>query len=499
MSQDFKTTGIYATTGKWPWIVFADQSQASDNVSYGYVNNSLEGALFTAQDSYGAVLNPGKSSFLPNWNFFTSNPNNYGIHVTSAVISSGVCTLTLDEDPTATGIDWAVGDLVSLNGFGWSTAPTVPTASSHIPNINGVWSISAITTTTLSFEITAADRAAWDPRTIPAVPNEAPVVLSGYVFSIYDNRTIYSSTGKSYTSVIFTPSPVYNVGIGYRRVLPSDLYTRFRIQSGSELTPQGGINSNLFNVLANDGLTNIKPVLWAYFFGYNNPSTLPLSHFEIAFNSYAIVLRPSGSGSNLEFAIVKFNWGTDAGVWANVLDTDYFKQHTVENTDLGYLISSNPSVGTNKVTELAKSDSFTYDSAFPVKLNLKISIRKHLLSDSILDGTYVVNLMVSDNYDVFGEGTHYDSILHAYIEKPVNDATDTGPYLITTGVQPHDSMLMPMMYFKFVNINEQYIGPEAPFATPPSPGSSKIVQDNLYFKQINAVEINTIAHTSYLY
>lgn len=484
--QNFTTGGIYDTAGKRPFILFADQEQDSGSPTFGYVNNSLEGDLFDAVPaSSGAVLNPGKSNFLPSWTFFTGNPDNKGITITNRAITSGVCTITVDEDPTAggTGWDaWAVGDLVSINGAPWSTT---------LCNINGVWSISALTATTISFEINAEDEVS-----AASVGGE---VLSGYAFSIYDNRAISASTGKSYTSVIFTPKAVYNAAAGYKRVLPSDLFTRFRIQSGSELTPQGGINSNLFNVLADDGLTNIKPVLWAYFFGYNSPSSLPLTHFEIAFNSYAIVLRPSGSGSSLEFAIVKFNWGTDAGVWANVLDQDYFKQRTVSGADLGYLISSNPEVGTNKVTELAKSDSFTYDSEFPVKLNLKITIRKHLLSDSILDGTYVVNLMVSDNYDVFGEGTHYDSILHAYIEKPSNDIEDKGPYLITTGSQPHDSMLMPMMYFKFVNINEQYIGAPAPFEAPPRPGSSKIVQDSLYFRQINSVEINTVAHTSYLY
>jgi hypothetical protein len=280
-------------------------------------------------------------------------------------------------------------------------------------------------------------------------------------------------------------------------VLPSDLYTRFKFQTGSAAVPQGGINSNLFSSeLADTSGNPVKPILWAYFFGYNS-EVVPGNIFEIVFNSYAVVLRPSGSGSNLEFAIVKFSWGTDPGTATNLTSlTPQFAKYTVPNTaqgtDLGYLISTNPSIGTDKVTELAVSDSFTYDSEFPAKFNLKITIRKHLLSDSVLDGTYLVNLMISDNYEAFGPGKHYDTVLHAYITKP------TPLYSVVTGSYPHDAMLMPMVYFKFVNIDANYVNAESPFANPPYPGSSKIIQDNLFYRQINSAALNT-AGKSYLY
>jgi hypothetical protein len=55
---------------------------------------------------------------------------------------------------------------------------------------------------------------------------------------------------------------------------------------------------------------------------------------------------------------------------------------------------------------------------------------------------------------------------------------------------------MPMMYFKFNNINEANVG--APGFDLSVPGSSKIVQDSLLFKQLNAAAINSVG-TSYLY
>jgi hypothetical protein len=103
--------------------------------------------------------------------------------------------------------------------------------------------------------------------------------------------------------------------------------------------------------------------------------------------------------------------------------------------------------------------------------------------------------MINDNYDVFGEGAHYDSVLHAYISKPGLDATGVGHFNLTDGTQPHDSLLMPMMYFKFNNIDEQNVG--LPGFDLSIPGSSKIVQDNLFFRQINSAAV--AAGTSYLY
>jgi hypothetical protein len=489
--QFFKTGfnyggGSYDALAKWPNILFGDQEVGSVG---GYIYNSLEGDLF--DDTYVSTTDgtinivssnpsPGFGGLVtPDWYYQYAGVGFVQQVVSAVSITAGLCTIAFAA-PHA----YVVDDIISLNGIVWD--------ATH-PNVNGVWKIFSIpTSSSFTFEINAENVAGFSLT-------GSPLVTKGPVFEIRDNRPTNDAKGLSFTSTLFTPKPVYLVNPGYRRVLPSDLYTRFRFQTGSDITPQGGINSNLFNVLLPDGITNIKPVLWAYFFGYNDP-TLALrstaTHFEIAFNSYAVVLRPSGSGSNLEFAILKFNWGTDAGnTWmTSIINTDRFNKYTVEGTDLGYLVSSNPEVGrvagNAVVTELAKSDSFTYNSEFAVKMNLKITIRKHLLSDSILDGTYIVNLMINDDYDVFGESAHYDSILHAYIPKPIP------LYNTTDGTQPHDSMLMPMMYFKFNNINEANVG--APGFDLSVPGSSKIVQDSLLFKQLNAAAINSVG-TSYLY
>ena len=130
----------------------------------------------------------------------------------------------------------------------------------------------------------------------------------------------------------------------------------------------------------------------------------------------------------------------------------------------------------------------SWETSGPAKFNLKITIRKHLLSDSEIDDTYLVNLMINDNYDVFGPAVHYDSILHGYIDKPL------ALYNTVNSVQPADSMLMPILYFKFNNTDEQNVGVPDSFAIPSLPGSSKIVQDSLFFRQLNSS-----ASTSYLY
>ena len=479
----------YTVLGKYPYIYFAD-AERSALASYGYINNSLEGAEFdTSQAGNGQVANSLGQPFTPN--FYYMNPLypssgaatfNAGFPVSEASILNGVCTIT------AISHTYSVGDIVAINGIDFD--------ATH-PFINGTWIVYSISANTFDFEINAENVASYG-----TLASSSGSVRKDPVFQIADYRPTSDAKGKSFTSVLFTMKKIYDVPVGFKRVLPSDLYTRFRFQTGSDIVPQGGINSNLFSVLGDDGTTNIKPVLWAYFFGYNDKTIatrITATQFEIAFNSYAIVLRPSGIGSNLEFAIVKFNWRTDAGsTWlSSIVDQQWFKKYTISGTDLGYLISSNPAIGTNKVSELAKSDSFTYSSELPVKLNLKITIRKHLLSDSELDLTYLVNLMINDNYNVFGEGAHYDSILHAYITKPGYDISDTGPFNVADGNHPHDCMLMPMMYFKFNNINEEYVS--VPGFDVSYPGSSKIVQDSLFFRQINSVFTNSVAENSYLY
>ena len=475
--QSFRTGGSYSTAGKSPYMLFADQ----ELVAGGYVNNSLEGTLFSADPLASGTIVISGHTVTPKWTFFDSNSG-----VTSAIISAvaisatGTCTITHDG-----GVAPSVGEVIAVNGVDWD--------GTH-PYVNGSWVVTAADATTFTFTINAPVTASYAGLLATATAK------LGAVFKIYDNRSPSDEKGKSFTSILFTPKKAYDVtALPYKRVLPSDLYTRFKFQSSSDVIPQGGINSNLFNVLSSDGL-NIKPVLWAYFFGYNSSTAPSNSIFEIVFNSYAFVLRPSGEGSKLEFALLKFNWGGpwtvgSAGTWiTGVCGTEKFNSYTISGTDLGYLISTNPDVGkegspaVSVVTELAKSDSFTYNSEITPKFNLKITIRKHMLSDSILDGTYLVNLMINDTYDDFGESAHYDTILHAYIAKP------SPVYNTTTGSVIHDCMLMPIMYFKYNNTNEDNVQTDLPFAIPPTSGASKIVQDSLFFRQINSATA-----ASYLY
>ncbi len=467
--QLFRTGGSYNTAGKWPYFYFADQ----ELIAGGYVNNSLEGTLFSSNPPAGGTILLGSNYVTPDWTFYSQNANVTSTVITAlSIAATGICTVTYD---TALIPTLAVGDIVSINGVGWD--------STH-PFVNGSWAVTAITLagagSTFTFETNI-----YEALSYAGLLGATSTVSLGPAFSIYDNRQPTDAKGQSFTSVLFTPKPIYDVGATatYKRVLPSDLYTRFRIQSSSDVTPQGGINSNLFNVLSADGL-NIKPVLWAYFFGYNS-AVVPTNLFEIVFNSYAFVLRPSGEGSKLEFALMKFNYGAiaDSAAWTTIIAAaeDKYKSHTVSGTDLGYLICTNPTITNTAatiVTELAKSDSFTYNSEVTPRFNLKITARKHLLSDSIIDGTYLVNLMLNDTYDDFGEKAHYDSILHAYITKP-SPVSNT-----TTGSVLHDCMLMPIMYFKYNNTNEDNVQANA----------SKIVQDSLFFRQVNSVTA-----ASYLY
>lgn len=467
--QLFRIGGAYNYAGKSPYFYFADQ----ELIAGGYVNNSLEGTLFSSNPALAGTILLSNSYVTPRWAFYSQNVAVTSAACTVVSIVSGICTVTYD---TALIPTLAVNDVVSVNGVDWDTT--------H-PFVNGSWVVTSITlaggASTFTFEIDASDTASYSGLLASAV------VSLGPAFSIYDNRSSAEAKGQSFTSVLFTPKKIYDAGSStgtkYKRVLPSDLYTRFRIQSASDISPQGGINSNLFNVLSADGL-NIKPALWAYFFGYNNLVS-PANLFHIVFNSYAFVLRPSGEGSKLEFALMKFSWSPTYHIdspadWTAVISAaeDKYKSHTVSGTDLGYLICTNPEV-TNSVaaviTELAKSDSFTYNSAVTPKFNLKITVRKHMLSDSVLDGTYLANLMVNDSYDDFGEAAHYDTILHAYIAKPSQTSNTTN------NVALHDCMLMPIMYFKYNNTNEDNVQTNA----------SKIVQDSLFFRQINSASAAT--------
>jgi len=438
----------------------------------GYVNNSLEGTIF---DSANELITLESQQFSPKFKFFDT-PTVITALITSAAVTSNVCTITCGAGHT-----FAEGDVVSITGIDW-VKPTMP-------YVNGVWTISSVDGNDFSYEIIAPD-GSWI-----GAGGDGAQAIKGSVFEIRDDRVAGppgDPRGLSFTSTFFTPAKILNSHSPSRkRVLPSDMYVRFRFQTGSDTDPQGGINSNLFSVV-NDADINIKPMLWGYFFGYSTAS-LPAdaTALHVAFNSYAIVLRSTGSGSRLEFALLKFDWGTiGVGDWmANRIDNET-NRFEIEGTDLGYLIATNPDVENSNVTEIAVSDSFTYDSEFAARFNLKITIRKHLLTDSSLDQTYLVNLMTNSTYEEFGPGRHYDSILHGYINRP------TPVSVTTTGVQGsiNDLMLAPMMYFKFNNTNEENVGAPNLSSSPPNPGSSKIVLDSLFYRQLNS---NVI--TPYLY
>jgi hypothetical protein len=469
--QKFRLEYEYALAGKRPFIAFADTEKGTNG---GYINTSLEGLLFDDATignppggSTGEIVIP-TGVVTPKFNYYQTLTATELV-ITAVDITNEVCTVTCVSSVES----WLnIGDLVGISGVRWDTT--------H-PFVNGCWKVTGVSGSTFTFDINA-------PDTTTPFQFVVGVASKGPAFEILDDRAITDAMGQSFTSTFFTPAKIVDLTSGWKRILPSDLYTRFKFQTGSDVNPQGGINTDLFNVVDSSN-NNIKPVLWAYFFGYSSSTAPTGSPYEVPFNSYAIVLRPSGDGSRLEFAIVKFNWGLISDWFNDVISAESEKYKNWSDLDLGYLIATNPEtgkVGTSSViTELAKSDSFTYNSAFAAKFNLKITIRKHMLSDSVFDGTYLVNLMVNDDYYSFGEGAHYDSVMHAYIDKPV-------PISITTNsTEPHDYMLMPWMYFKFNNIDKNSVGIST---SPADPGSSKIVQDSLIFRQLNASE-----DTSYLY
>ena len=70
MSYDqlFRTGGSYDTAGKNPYILFADQELTAT----GYVNNSLEGTLFSANPALSGTVVISGSYVTPKWTFYDS-------------------------------------------------------------------------------------------------------------------------------------------------------------------------------------------------------------------------------------------------------------------------------------------------------------------------------------------------------------------------------------------------------------------------------------------
>jgi len=292
--------------------------------------------------------------------------------------------------------------------------------------------------------------------------------MSG-AFTIRDDRTQTAGVDKSYYSTLLSPKQLVDFASGYR-VITSDTYFRFRFSSSDGF---GGVHPDVFNAKIGNDLS--KPIVWAWFFGGSYGDTGNTA-FQTAFNSYAVVLRPSGSGVNLEFALLKFDYGSITSVnWSSVLGTNRIKRYSVAadgvTVDVGYMIATNSNIKDSSIpvcTEIAKSNDFLYDSAYAFGVNLKLSIKKHILSDGDTTGTYLVQLGVNDAYNgSFGPTFRYDSVLHSFINIPTTNR------LIS---DPTDYRLLPMMYFKYINLSQNSF----------SGNASSIFLDNFLYRQANS-------------
>jgi len=426
------------TIGKDPYFRTAGVDYTiTDGIAY--LNNSLEGHLFDDAGS-GFVTGP----IHPNFNFFDAigpgtlanivnthiNPDWRGV-----TRANGLVTVNI----IAHGLN--VGDIFSIRGITFD--------STHTVDLNGVYKVfqklddDAFQFIKLGEDLpyytTAPTIRYTYPASVRLFKHEVPVI------TIYDNRAPSDVSGLSFTSVLLSPLPVTDVSdisLGLKkRIVPEDLYVRFKIaDSTGEL---GGLNAAMFDVIDTTTSENVKPIIWAWFFGgatkitasdFTSADRDPENNFDIIFNSYAIVLRPSGSGTYLEFALLKFNWGAVSGAnwFTNFIGTPLIYRVPnpyVNGIDLGYLISTNPNVaktsGTPRVVEITKSSSFLYDASKPLELNLKVSIRKHSLSDQSTDNTYYCQLAVNPDYNSFGDGAQYSNVMHSFIQRPRTNGLST--------------------------------------------------------------------------
>jgi len=422
--------GVNDTIGKVPYFRTAGVDYSTADGPIVYVNNSLEGALF--DDSGAGVLT---GPIHPNFNFFdTTGPNTppqtTGFSVTSLSRASGIVSVTVDGSP-AHGL--AVNDIFAMTGITFD--------GTYVYDFNGVYKVfQVISSTEFQFIKLGPDFSSTYYTAIYPINGVTIFKYSNSAIAVFDNRQAGDISGLSYTSFLLSSQVVTDVsGAGTsparKRITPEDLYIRFRIVNSTE--DQGGLNSNVFDVIDVATQENVKPILWAWFFGgltkttasdFTSADRSPNNIFDILFNSYVIVLRPTGGGSYLEFALLKFNWGeVTSGNWfSNFIDTPLINKYdNVNGTDLGYLISTNPNVakmsGVSRIVELATSSSFFYDSEIPLDVNLKISIRKHLLSDQSTDNTYYFQLAKNDDYNSFGDGAVYSNLLHSFITRPKTD------------------------------------------------------------------------------
>lgn len=414
----YTTPAIYELIGRDPFFRTAGVDKSTSDGYDVWVNNSLEGSLFD-DSTNGYVTTPG--GFVhPNFGLDYTATTPVAINLTSVSRTNGIVSVTTQS---AHGL--------STNDF--FTFETVTFDSTHTYALNGTFQVyQVIDSTNFTFIKRGEDFASsyysypmlvsltiYDPVTYP-------------ILKIYDNRQSIDSSELSYNGILLSPKDLTSAITLRRRITPSDFYIRFKFEDSTGTL--GGLNSNVFNVIDDTANENIKPIIWAWFFGGVTKSTAssldsadrdPNNIFDIVFNSYALVLRPTGNGAYLEFALLKFNWGqiTSGNWFSSFIDTALINKYDdVDGADLGYLIATNPNVaqigGNPRVVEIANSSSFLYDSEQPLKLNLKISVRKHFLSDQLTEDSYYFQLAVNQDYETFGEGALYSNIMHAYIKRP---------------------------------------------------------------------------------
>jgi hypothetical protein len=448
---NFKSGGAFDTVGKPPYFRVAD-------LATGYLKNSLEGTLFDSLPTGTSALD---FKFLDN-----VVPTNVA-EITAVSRTDNVLSLTVIDNSHGITTANSLGKYVSIND-------TVLTLSSN--NVNGVFKLLTAEPTLITVGQTGVD------FTLNSLDTNGTLrLLNGHSLKISDYRTETSpgsATDKSYCSFLLSPQGLVDFDIASsNRVVPSDMYVRFRITSSDG---KGGIHPDVFNVKVGTDLS--KPILWAWFFGGSYKSSGQTA-FQTIFNSYALVLRPSGLGTNLEFALLKFNYlDITSGSWStDVIDKNKIKRYNTPVTtsgatvDLGYLIATNSNIKDSEIpvcTEIAKSNDFFYDSSVEFKANLKFSVKKHILSDGNTTSSYLVQLAKNENYDFFGESYRYSSILHSFINIP--SGTPSTPKIVST--DPTDYRLLPAMYFKYINLVQSDFGASA----------SSIFLDNFLYRQANS-------------
>mgnify|MGYP001172709567 CR=1 FL=1 len=467
---NIKKGSPFDTIGKRPYMRVV-------GIEANYLKNSLEGTLF---DDVGVL------GFTPNFNLYTTFASSTSLIVNFS-IDGGLVTYYVPSHGLETG------DFISIYNIGIISLV-------NYKALNGV------------FRVYSTDDAGDYFSVRHSVFSDVGVTTCGGayfikttstspVLNVYDSRS--SGAGHSYFSFLATPKLLRDFVDGYR-IIPSDLYIRFKINSAAGT---GGLHPDLFKVTKN--LEAVKPIIWAWFFGgvtKTNSTDRSLNNmFDLAFNSYAMVLRPSGNGTDLEFALLNFQFGSItsgiSGTWYETfIDSQFIKRYQQDlgdddlkalSTDLGYLVCTNPDLikavndaaysGGARITEIAKSSSFLYDSSLPFEMNLKFSVRKHLLSDSVTENSYFVQLAKNDSYSDFGDQFRYSSVMHGFIEKPTwnNLSVRIGPGPPGATPAPSDdynmNIALPMMYFKFVNLNPSGFGTDL---------SSKLTVDGLLYRQI---------------